>query len=61
MEIFVDNDPSNEEVRPQVRAFHLPNEPWLFAIDRKGIVKAVIEGAFGPELLTEAVQEAIGE
>jgi hypothetical protein len=61
MEIFVDNDPSKEEVRPQVRAFHLPNEPWLFTIDRKGIVKAVIEGAFGPEILTEAVQEAIGE
>ena len=35
MEIYNDNDPS-KGVRPQVRAFHLPSEPWLFAIDRDG-------------------------
>ena len=35
MEIYNDNDPS-KGVRPQVRAFHLPSEPWLFAIDRQG-------------------------
>ena len=29
MEIYNDNDPS-KGVRPQVRAFHLPTEPWLF-------------------------------
>ena len=34
MEIYNDNDPS-KGVRPQVRAFHLPSEPWLFAIDRR--------------------------
>ena len=33
MEIYNDNDPS-KGVRPQVRAFHLPGEPWLFVIDR---------------------------
>ena len=46
MEIYNDNDPS-KGVRPQVRAFHLPSEPWLFAIDRKGVIRAEIEGAFG--------------
>jgi hypothetical protein len=60
MEIFNDNDPS-KGVRPQVRAFRLPSEPWLFAIDRRGIVKAEIEGAFGVDLLNRAVDEASGE
>jgi hypothetical protein len=60
MEIYNDNDPS-KGVRPQVRAFHLPSEPWLFAIDRQGRVRAVIEGAFGVERLTKVVKEVTGE
>jgi hypothetical protein len=60
MEIFNDNDPS-KGVRPQVRAFNLPSEPWLFTIDRQGTVSSVIEGAFGLELLTSAVKKAIAE
>jgi hypothetical protein len=60
MEIYNDNDPS-KGVRPQVRAFHLPSEPWLFAINRKGVVQAVVEGAFGVERMTEVVKEVTGE
>ena len=52
MEIFNDNDPARR-VRPQVRAFRLPSEPWLFAIDRQGTIQAEIEGAFGVDALTE--------
>ena len=48
------------EVRPQVRAFHLPSEPWLFAIDREGRVSSAIEGAFGLEELTRVVKKAGG-
>lgn len=55
MEIYEDNDPS-KPVRPQVRAFHLPNEPWLFAIGRDGRIEAEIEGAFGVEELTRVVK-----
>ena len=55
MEIYRDNDPSNP-VRPQVSAFHLPTEPWLFAIGRDGRIKNVIEGAFGVEELTRVVK-----
>jgi len=55
MEIYQDNDPSNP-VRPQVSAFHLPTEPWLFAIGRDGRIKNVIEGAFGVEELTHVVK-----
>jgi hypothetical protein len=58
MEIYKDNDPS-KGVRPQVRAFHLPSEPWLFTIDRDGVIDSAIEGAFGPELLTGAVERVV--
>lgn len=59
MEIWEDNDPGTEKTRPQVRAFNLPTEPWLFAIDRDGTVVASIEGAFGVEKMTEAVEKAV--
>ncbi len=58
MEIYNENDPARK-VRPQVRAFHLPSEPWLFAIDRHGIVRDAVEGAFGLELMREAAEKAI--
>jgi hypothetical protein len=61
MEIYKDNDPSTKRVRPQVSAFHLPSEPWLFTVNRQGIVSSVVEGAFGPELLTSAVKKVVAE
>ena len=60
MEIYNDNDPS-KGVRPQVRAFNLPSEPWLFAINRQGVVSSVVEGAFGLERMTAAVKKAVAE
>jgi hypothetical protein len=60
MEIYNDNDPS-KGVRPQVRAFHLPSEPWLFAIDGQGRIENEIKGAFGVEELTSVVKGLIGE
>ncbi len=60
MEIYKDNDPS-KGVRPQVRAFHLPSEPWLFAIDRHGIIRAEVEGAFGVDRMTRVVEGVTGE
>jgi hypothetical protein len=59
MEIYNDNDPAKHP-RPQVRRFHLPTEPWLFTIDRNGVVKDAVEGAFGLKLMHEAVEKAIG-
>lgn len=58
MEIYNGNDPENG-VRPQVRTFHLPSEPYLFTIDRRGVVRAAIEGAFGLELMHRAVDRAL--
>jgi hypothetical protein len=58
MEIYNENDPG-KQVRSQVRAFHLPSEPWLFTIDRRGIVRDAVEGAFGLKLMHEAIDRAI--
>jgi len=60
MEIYEDNDPARGP-RPQVRAFHLPSEPFLFTIDRNGVVADAVEGAFGLKLMHEAVDKAIAE
>jgi hypothetical protein len=58
MEIYNDNDPG-KGVRPQVRAFRLPSEPFLFTIDRGGVIRDAVEGAFGLKLMHEAVEKAI--
>ena len=55
MEVYNDNDAS-QGVRPQMTAFRLPSEPWLFVIDREGEVTTAIEGAFSVSELTDAVQ-----
>ena len=60
MEIYNENDPG-QGVRPQVRRFHLPSEPWLFAVNRKGVVSSAIEGAFGLELMDEVAEKVIAE
>lgn len=59
MEIYNDNNPE-KGVLPQVRAFHLPSEPWAFVIDRGGTIRAAIEGPFGVEELTRAVRAVAG-
>jgi hypothetical protein len=57
-EVYVDNDP-NKGYRPQLRAFHLKTEPWLFTFDRQGRVAARIEGAFGINAFRHAVEAAL--
>jgi len=53
-EVYVDND-LDKGVRPQMRAFELPTEPWLFVIDRDGVISTAIEGPFGVAELDAAV------
>ena len=61
-EIFVDNqfDPENPKLRPQVQAFGLPTEPWLFVIDENGDVSTRIEGAFSVAELEQALEPVTG-
>lgn len=60
MRIYNENDPE-KGVRPQVDAFHLPSEPWLFAIDRQGIVVDAIEGAVGVGEMTRVAKQVTSE
>ena len=59
MEIWNENSRDAGQ-RPQVRAFGLPSEPWLFAIDRRGRVAARIEGAFSADEAEDALRKATG-
>jgi hypothetical protein len=58
MEIWNDND-IGKGPRPQVQAYHLESEPWTFLVDRKGIVRDRIEGAFGVSELEEAMRKIV--
>jgi hypothetical protein len=59
MEIFRNNR-IDDGVRPQMAAFHLQTEPWLFVFDRSGKVAARIEGAFSERELEQAISKATG-
>jgi len=55
MEVYEDNDAS-KPIRPQLGAFGLRTEPWTFLIDRDGVVRDRIEGAYGVSELEDAVK-----
>ncbi len=57
-EVYVNND-ANKGLRPQLTAFHLQTEPWLFTFDRRGRVAARLEGAFGINAFRSAVEAAL--
>ncbi len=57
-EVYVANDPA-KGLRPQLRAFHLETEPWLFTFNRRGIITARLEGAFGIVEARQAVEAAL--
>jgi hypothetical protein len=58
MEIYTGNE-VDKGFRPQVLAWHLPTEPWLFTIDKQGIVRARLEGAFSVSELNKAIDAAV--
>jgi hypothetical protein len=55
MEVYNDNEIS-KGIRPQLEAFNLETEPWTFLIDRKGIIRDRIEGAYGVPELEQAMR-----
>ncbi len=57
-EVYADNQPS-KGFRSQMKAFHLRTEPWLFVINRHGVIVARLEGAFGTTELTQALKAAL--
>jgi hypothetical protein len=57
-EVYVNNQPT-KGLRPQLKAFHLETEPWLFTVNRQGVITARLEGAFGLNGATQALQAAL--
>ncbi len=57
-EVYVDNQPT-KGLRPQLKAFHLETEPWLFTVNRQGMIAARLEGAFGIDELRRALVAAL--
>jgi hypothetical protein len=57
MEVYNDNR-IDKGIRPQMAAFHLQTEPWLFTFDKQGKVAARIEGAFSERELNDAIAKA---
>jgi hypothetical protein len=58
MEVYNKND-ANKGYRPQLTAFHLQTEPWLFVFDKTGKISTRIEGAFSKQELQAAIQKAV--
>lgn len=59
MEVYNENDPG-KGVRPQMRAYNLPTEPWTFLVDRDGVIRDRLEGAYGVAELEAAVEKISG-
>jgi hypothetical protein len=57
-EVYNDNNPS-KGIRPQLKAFGLPTEPWTFLIDKNGVVRDRIEGAYGVSELEQAMKTIV--
>jgi hypothetical protein len=57
-EVYVDNQPT-KGLRPQLKAFHLQTEPWLFTINRHGVITSRLEGSFGVSAFTQALRSAL--
>jgi len=58
VEIFEGNDPA-KGVNRWVDEWKLPTEPFTFVVDRTGVVRAKLEGAFSVTELEKAVGEVI--
>ena len=57
VEIYEDNDPA-KGVNRWVAAWGLQTEPFTFVVDRTGVIRAKLEGAFSPGELDAAVKQA---
>jgi hypothetical protein len=57
MEVYRDNR-IDRGIRPQMAAFQLRTEPWLFVFDRSGKVSTRIEGGFSERELEDAIAKA---
>ena len=59
-EVYANNAVA-DGLRPQMQAFHLETEPWLFTLNSHGRIAARLEGSFGVKEFTQAVQTALAQ
>jgi hypothetical protein len=57
-EVYNENEIS-KGLRPQLKAFHLPTEPWTYLIGSEGVIKDRLSGAYGVDELEEAMQSIL--
>jgi hypothetical protein len=57
-EVYNENEIS-KGLRPQLKAFHLPTEPWTYLIDKEGVIKDRLSGAYGVDELEEAMRSIL--
>jgi hypothetical protein len=57
-EVYNENNVS-KGVRPQLRAFHLETEPWTFLVDRDGVIRDRLQGAYGVAELEKAMKTIV--
>jgi len=57
-EVYVDNE-VNKGLRPPLKAFNLPTEPWLFAVNEEGRITERLEGSFGFNAVERAIKSAL--
>jgi hypothetical protein len=57
-EVYVDNE-INKGIRPQLKAFGLPTEPWTYLIGKEGVIKDRLSGAYGVAELEEAMKSIV--
>jgi hypothetical protein len=55
VEIYEDNDPA-KGVNRWVAQWRLPTEPFTFVVDRTGVIRTKLEGAFSAAELARAVE-----
>jgi len=55
VEVYRDNDP-NKGVNRWMRKWKLPTEPWVFVVDRRGVIRAKFEGSVSVAELEDAVR-----
>ena len=58
VEIYEGNDPSRG-LNDWFGKWKLPSEPWVFIVDRKGLIRAKFEGAVSVEELDAAVRKTL--
>ena len=54
VEIYEDNDPA-KGVNRWVEEWKLPTEPFTYVVDRQGVIRTKLEGAFSARELERAV------